>query len=270
MPSENIALNPPDIRPAIVVCRGGLESVAADELQKLGVSVRKIRTRAVDVETDLAGIYRANMALRSALNVLLPVRSFNARNYDILYYQSRKTNWHKLFPVTARLRINVKGRSGTLRDSRYVIHRVKDGITDTFNKLFDARPSIEKRDPDVHVVVHLDEHRVTLAIDTSGVPLFKRGYRAGHGEAPIKEDLAAGILALSGWDGTSPLVDPMCGSGTFLFEAWMRAARIAPNRGRKFGFEMLHGYDPELHWKERNALAAGEVEATPGLRAGRP
>lgn len=265
MPAETPDLQSGDLRPAMIVCRGGLEPVVADELGELGITVRGKRTRAVDIETDLAGIYRANMGLRSALNVLLPVRTFNARNYDLLYYQSRKTNWHKLFPVTARLRIDVKGRSQTLRDSRYVIHRVKDGITDTFNKLEGRRPSIDKRDPDVHVVVHLDERRVTLALDTSGIPLFKRGYRQSHGEAPIKEDLAAGIAALSGWDGSSPLIDPMCGSGTLLFEAWMRAGHIAPNLGRKFGFEMLHGYEPEIHWQERNALAGAGREAPPGL-----
>lgn len=255
MPAESESLPPDAPRPGIVVCRGGLEQVVADELHDLDIEVKAVRKRAIDIETDLAGIYRANMALRSALNVLLPIRAFNARNYDLLYYQSRKTNWHKLFPVDARLRIDVKGHSNKLTHTRYVIHRVKDGITDTFRKLRGGkRPSIEKRNPDVHIVVHLEAHRVTLCLDTSGVPLFKRGYRVDHGEAPIKEDLAAGLLALSGWDRKSSLVDPMCGSGTLLFEAWMAAAGIAPNIERGFGFEMLHDYDPSLHVGERRAL----------------
>jgi len=257
MPAEPHAFSPNDPRPGIVVCRGGLEPVVADELRALGIRVVAVRKRAIDIETDLAGFYRANMALRCALNVLAPLRSFNARNYDLLYYQSRKTNWHKLFPADARLRIDVKGHSNKLTHTRYVIHRVKDGVTDTFRKLAGGRrPSIDKRDPEVHIVVHLDAHRVTLCLDTSGVPLFKRGYRAEHGEAPIKEDLAAGIVALSGWDRRSPLLDPMCGSGTLLFEAWMAAANIAPNLDRRFGFESLHDYDPALHQRERKALAA--------------
>ena len=257
MPAEAKTLPPDAPRPGIVVCRGGLEPVAADELRALGIRVVAIRKRAIDIETDLAGLYRANMALRSALNVLVPLRSFNARSYDLLYYQSRKTNWHKLFPVDARLRIDIKGHSNKLTHTQYVIHRVKDGITDTFRKLAGGRrPSIDRRDPDVHVVVHLDAHRVTLCLDTSGVPLFKRGYRTDHGAAPIKEDLAAGIVALSGWDRRSPLLDPMCGSGTLLFEAWMAAAGIAPNLHRRFGFECLHDYDPALHRSERDALAA--------------
>ncbi len=262
MPVEHQDIPPKAPRPAIVVCRGGLEQVVADELRALDITVTALRKRAVDIETNLAGIYRANMALRAALNVLLPVRSFNARNYDLLYYQSRKTNWHKLFPVNARLRIDVKGQSNNLTHAQFVIHRVKDGITDTFRKLRGGRrPSVEKRDPDVHIVVHLEPNRATLCIDTSGVPLFKRGYRVDHGEAPIKEDLAAGLIALSGWDRRSPLVDPMCGSGTLLFEAWMAAARIAPNLDRRFGFEMLLDYDPSLHAAEKRAL---------GGRAGAP
>lgn len=249
-----------------VLCRGGLEPVVAQELRDLDIEVVEVRKRAVEIVTDLGGFYRANMGLRSALNVLRPIRSFNARNYDLLYYQSRKTNWHKLFPVESRVRIDVKGHSPKITHTRYAIHRVKDGITDTFRKLCDgARPSIDKRDPDVHVVVYLEKHKVTLAIDTSGVPLFKRGYRVEHGEAPMKEDLAAGIVALSGWDRKSPLIDPMCGAGTLLFEAWMIAAGIAPNLRRRFGFESLYDYDRELHERERQKLEEAESQRPDGV-----
>lgn len=250
-----------------VLCRGGLEEVVARELRDLAIEVVEVRKRAVEIVTDLGGFYRANMGLRSALNVLRPIRSFNARNYDLLYYQSRKTNWHKLFPVAARLRIDVKGHSPKITHTRYAIHRVKDGITDTFRKLRGGqRPSIEKRDPDVHVVVYLEKHRVTLALDTSGAPLFKRGYRLEHGEAPIKEDLAAGLLALSGWDRKSSLLDPMCGAGTLLFEAWMMAAGIAPNLHRKFGFEALYDYDPALHEAERRKLEEAQTPPPKDMR----
>ena len=245
----------PEHLPGFVLCRGGLEEVVAQELRDLEIEVVETRKRAVEIVTNLAGFYRANMGLRSALNVLRPIRSFNARNYDLLYYQSRKTNWHKLFPVDARLRIDIKGHSPKITHTRYAIHRVKDGITDTFRKLCGGvRPSIEKRDPDVHVVVYLEKHRATLALDMSGTPLFKRGYRIEHGEAPMKEDLAAGLLSLSGWDRRSPLIDPMCGSGTLLFEAWMMAAGIAPNLHRRFGFEALHDYDQQTHDTERRRL----------------
>ena len=257
----------PDRLPGFVLCRGGLEEVVAGELRDLDIEVIAVRKRAVEIVTNQAGFYRANMGLRCALNVLRPIRSFNARSYDLLYYQSRKTNWHKLFPVTSELRIDVKGHSPKITHTRYAIHRVKDGITDTFRKLCDGeRPSISKRDPDVHVVVYLEKHRVTLALDTSGVPLFKRGYRVEHGEAPMKEDLAAGLLALSGWDRKAPLVDPMCGSGTLLFEAWMMAAGIAPNLNRRFGFESLYGYDANLHQAERTKLVERQRADTNNLR----
>ncbi len=247
----------PDRLAGFVLCRGGLEEVVVKELRELEIEVVARRKRAVEIVTNLAGFYRANMGLRSALNVLRPIRSFNARNYDLLYYQSRKTNWHKLFPVDARIRIDIKGHSPKITHTRYAIHRVKDGITDTFRKLcHGVRPSIEKRNPDVHVVVYLEKHRATLALDMSGTPLFKRGYRIEHGEAPMKEDLAAGLLSLSGWDRRSPLLDPMCGSGTLLFEAWMMAAGIAPNLHRRFGFEALHDYDPQIHAAERRRLEA--------------
>jgi len=247
----------PDRLAGFVLCRGGLEEVVVKELRELEIEVVARRKRAVEIVTNLAGFYRANMGLRSALNVLRPIRSFNARNYDLLYYQSRKTNWHKLFPVDARIRIDIKGHSPKITHTRYAIHRVKDGITDTFRKLcHGVRPSIEKRNPDVHVVVYLEKHRATLALDMSGTPLFKRGYRIEHGEAPMKEDLAAGLLSLSGWDRRSPLLDPMCGSGTLLFEAWMMAAGIAPNLHRRFGFEALHDYDPQIHDAERRRLEA--------------
>jgi putative N6-adenine-specific DNA methylase len=260
------APTPDDGERVIVTCRGGLEGVVAGELRELGAEDVEPRKRAVLARLDMAGVYRANMALRCALGVLRPLRTFNARNYDMLYYQSRKTNWHKLFPVEADLRIDVKGHSDTLDHTQFVVHRVKDGIVDTFRKLCGGRrPSIDKRDPDVHIVVYLDGPRATLCIDTSGVPLFKRGYRERHGEAPLKEDLAAGLVALSGWDGRGALLDPMCGSGTLLFEAWLMAARIAPNRQRRFGFEALLDYRPDLHAAEAAALQERERPAGPGL-----
>ena len=125
MPAAHKSLPPSALRAGIVVCRGGLEPVVADELRELDIEVKAIRKRAIDIETDLAGIYRANMALRSALNVLLPIRSFNARNYDLLYYQSRKTNWHKFFPVEARLRIE-----GTAHLAEAVLLGGRDGVNE--------------------------------------------------------------------------------------------------------------------------------------------
>lgn len=241
----------------LVTCRAGLEKVVAAELKDLEISVTRLGKRSVFFETDLAGFYRCNMGLHTGIQVLRPLRTFNARNYDMLYYQSRKTNWHKMFPVEKTVRIDVNGGSSNLRNTEYVVHRIKDGIVDTFRKLTDGqRPSIDKQDPDVHVVGHLDGDRVTLCLGMSGRPLFKRGYREEHGLAPIKEDLAAGILKLSGWNPRTPLLDPMCGSGTFLFEAWMLATQTAPNLNRSFAFESLYDYEETVHAEQKQWLQA--------------
>jgi len=250
-------LSPDPDSPCLVTCRENFEPLVAAELEALGLEVVDRSRRAVFFHAGQAGIYKANMALRTGLNVLVPIRSFNARNYEMLYYQARKTNWHKLFPVDKTIRIDVNGGSDKLSHTQYVVHRVKDGIVDTFRKLTDGiRPSIRKEEPDIHIVVHLDGLRVTLLLDTSGSPLFKRGYRTRHGGAPLKEDLAAAILKFSGWDCASRLIDPCCGSGTFLFEAWQMATQTPPNLNRRFGFESLFDYDPELHRKERENLEA--------------
>lgn len=244
-----------DKRDFVATCRPGLEGVLEQELQQLGVERIEARKRAVHFVTDLAGLYRVNMALRSAVQVLQPLRTFNARDYDLLYHQCRRTNWHQLFNVDKQVRIDVSGTSSQLRNTQYVVHRIKDAIVDTFKKLRDGqRPSIDKQQPDFHVVAHLRGDKVTLCLDSSGQTLFKRGYRTEHGEAPIKEDLAAGILLCSGFGPGQALVDPMCGSGTFLFEGWMISRGIAPNLRRHFAFENWLDYDAQVHEHERAAL----------------
>lgn len=251
----------------LVTCRAGLEPVLAAELAALGLKVEKIGRRAVFFRSHRAGFYKANMALRTGLNVLLPLRMFTARDYDMLYWQARKTNWHKLFSVESTVRIDVNGGSDDLTNTQYVVHRVKDGIVDTFRKLCGgARPSISKDDPDIHVVVHLEGARITICLDTSGRPLFKRGYRQHHGEAPLKEDLAAGILLLAGWKGDGGFWDPMCGAGTFCFEAWMIAAGIAPNLDRKFAYQSFLDFDPADEARERETLRLARRTPDPSLQ----
>jgi putative N6-adenine-specific DNA methylase len=221
-----------------------------------GKSITKGK-RSVAFSTDKRGLYRMNMGLRSAIQVLIPIRTFNARDYKLLYFQSRRTNWHQYFTEQKTLRIDVNGYSPTLRNTQYVIHRVKDGIVDTFRKLSEGvRPSIDKADPEIHVVVHLQGTKVTLCLDSSGVPLFKRGYRTEHGEAPIKEDLAAGILLLAEAEKHTGLIDPMCGSGTFLFEGWMLVNSVAPNLRRTFACQHWLDYDEAAFLEEQAGLQA--------------
>lgn len=249
----------------VATCRPGLESVLSGELEQLRASGIRVAKRAVHFSTDQAGLYRMNMALRTAIQVLVPLRTFNARDYQLLYFQSRKTNWHHYFTPDKTVRIDVNGRSQELRNTQYVVHRVKDGIVDTFRKLSGGiRPSIDKADPDIHILVHLNGEKVTLYLDCAGAPLFKRGYRTRHGGAPLKEDLAAGILQLCGIGECAGLMDPMCGSGTFLFEGWMIRQNIAPNRDRKFAFQNWQDYRPDLHEAERESLIKREIADSTG------
>ncbi|MFO7725564.1 MAG: THUMP domain-containing protein [Oceanipulchritudo sp.] len=249
----------------VATCRPGLEGVLEEEIRELGGAAVEGGKRSVSFETDRVGLYRMNMALRTAIQVLVPLRTFNARDYKWLYFQSRRTNWHQYFSPEKTLRIDVNGQSPTLRNTQYVVHRIKDGIVDTFRKLADGvRPSVDKREPEIHVVAHLNGPKVTLCLDSSGIPLFKRGYRLEHGPAPLKEDLAAGILLLSGGIGEGGLLDPMCGSGTFLLEGWMLATRTPPNLNRSFACQHWLDYDEAAFEAERTALAGAVRPALPG------
>lgn len=243
----------------VATCRPGLESVLAEELERNGGQGVRVAKRAVHFRVEQSGLYRMNMAVRTAIQILVPLRSFNARDYKLLYFQSRRTNWHHYFTADKTLRIDVNGRSKELRNTQYVVHRVKDGIVDTFRKLNDGvRPSISKEDPDIHIMVHLDGQKVTLYLDSAGAPLFKRGYRTRHGGAPLKEDLAAGILQMAGIEEFPGLVDPMCGSGTFIFEGWMLLNNVAPNLNREFAFQHWEDYREDLHLAEREKLVTEE------------
>ena len=243
--------------PNVATCQAGLEPILVEEMKQLSIRVGFSGQRMVSFWGNETMIYRANMALRTAINVLVPIKKFRAKDYRLLYFQSRKIPWHRLFTADQTIRIDVKGQSHRFPNSQYCIHRIKDGIVDTFRKLCNGtRPSINKRNPDIHVVAYFHDDEITLYMDSSGQPLFKRGYRVRHGEAPLKEDLAAGILLLSGWKGQRPFLDPMCGSGTFLFEAYMIAANIPPNLNRNFAFMNWRGFTPALHTEEREKLRA--------------
>jgi putative N6-adenine-specific DNA methylase len=249
----------------VATCRPGLEGVLTAEVAALGGASVRAGKRAVYFSTDRAGLYRMNMALRTAIQVLVPIRTFNARDYKWLYHQARRTNWHQLFTPDKSLRIDVNGQSRTMRNTQYVVHRVKDGIVDTFRKMAGGiRPSIDKAEPEIHVVVHLGGDRATLCLDSSGAPLFKRGYRLAHGVAPIKEDLAAGILLLGGAPAYAGLLDPMCGSGTFLFEGWMLWNGVAPNLDRSFACQHWLDYDPELFAAEQARLREAAAARSAG------
>ena len=228
---------------------GGLEEVLAEELRGIGASSVQPGRRSVSFEGDLAMLYKANMCCRTALRILKPIFSFTADDTEELYERIKEYDWSTLMTENSTFAIDSTVYSDTFRNSRFVTYRVKDAIVDWFtDRLGEGhRPGVRLVDADILLNVHIADRRVTVSLDSSGESLHKRGYRIDSTEAPINEVLAAGIILKSGWRGDSPLVDPMCGSGTFLIEAAMIAAGIMPGIYRKgFAFERWEDFDSEL------------------------
>lgn len=227
----------------------GLEEVLAEELRSLGAENVMPGRRMVSFEGTLETLYRANLQCRTALRILRPFYKFRAGDADSLYEMAKEYDWSKLLSVDKTFAIDTVSNSDEFRHSRFVTYRIKDAIVDWFKDRLgpDRRPGVRLSDADVLINVHISGKDVTLSLDSSGESLHKRGYRVAQTEAPINEVLAAGIILRSGWRGDCPLVDPMCGSGTFLIEAALIAANINPGIYRKgFAFERWDDFDAEL------------------------
>ena len=227
----------------------GLEDVLAEELRGLGALNVEPGRRMVSFEGDLEMLYKANLCCRTALRILKPVYKFYARNTDELYEHVKEYNWGELMTVGSTFSIDTVAYSDDFTHSRFVTYRVKDAIVDWFKDRYgeDHRPGVRLQDADVMINVHIAANQVTLSLDSSGESLHKRGYRVAQTEAPINEVLAAGIILRSGWRGDCPLVDPMCGSGTFLIEAALIAANVNPGVFRKhYAFENWKDFNAEL------------------------
>ena len=226
----------------------GLEEVLAQELIALGANEVQLERRAVSFRGDKALLYRANLCLRTALRILVPIASFKAKDTDALYNQLRKINWSAYMHSSTSFAIDATVYSETFRNSRFVTYRVKDAIADYWKE--NQRPSVSTREPDLLINIHIGNEQVTVSLDSSGESLHKRGYRVATTEAPISEVLAAGMLLMAGWSGQSDLYDPMCGSGTFLIEAALIARNIAPGVFRSaYAFEKWPDFDADL-WSD--------------------
>ena len=228
----------------------GLEEVLAQELIALGANEVQLERRAVSFRGDKALLYRANLCLRTALRILVPIASFKAKDTDALYNQLKKINWSAYMQSTTTFAIDATVYSETFRNSRFVTYRVKDAIADYWMEKENQRPSVSTREPDMLINIHIGNEQVTVSLDSSGESLHKRGYRVATTEAPISEVLAAGMLLMAGWNGQSDLYDPMCGSGTFLIEAALIARNIAPGVFRSaYAFEKWPDFDADL-WSD--------------------
>ncbi len=225
----------------------GLENILASELVALGANNVQIGRRAVNFTGDKTLMYKANLHLRTASRILKPLHTFRAKDADQVYEAIKRMDWSKYMSAEQSFAIDSTVFSDTFRHSRYVTYRVKDAIVDYFREKENCRPNVKVTSPDLYINVHIANETVTISLDSSGESLHKRGWRDAQTTAPINEALAAGLLLIAGWDGTRDLVDPMCGSGTFLIEAAMIALNIPPGIYRQgFAFERWHDFDEEL------------------------
>jgi len=224
----------------------GLEDLLLREL----ISLKASQVSAVPGGVSFSGgwevCYAANLWSRIASRVLWKVADFSYRNEQDVYAAARAIEWPALFGVERTLRVNVTAQKSPLRSLEFATLRIKDAVCDCFRDATGRRPDVERASPDVRVHAFLEAGRGTLYLDTSGEPLFKRGWRAGATEAPLRENLAAGIIMLTGWRPDETLLDPMCGGGTLLIEAAAMARGRAPGARRAFGFEKLAVFDPKV------------------------
>ena len=226
----------------------GFEDILADELTALGAQNVQKGIRHVSFVGDKGFMYKANLALRTAIKVLKPINSFRVYSEDDLYKKTKLLPWEDFLSESGSLAVDATVHSNKFTHSKYIALKVKDAIVDRFRERTGSRPDVDLRFPDLKINVHIDRQTCTISLDSSGESLHRRGYKLATNIAPINEVLAAGLIMMSGWNGQSNFMDPMCGSGTILIEAAMIACNIPPNLMRKeFAFERWQDWDQELY-----------------------
>ena len=227
-------------------CPRGLEDVLLKELAGLGIGKLAVTPGGLSFSGGWEACYRVNLWSRIASRVLWKIGEFAYRDEKDLYAAVKAVDWPAYFAVERTLRVNVTAQKSPLKSLEFATLKIKDAICDHFRDKLNRRPDIDRTAPQVRVHAFLEKDKGILYLDTSGEPLFKRGWRATSGEAPLRENLAAGIIMLTGWQPGEPLLDPMCGGGTLLIEAAAMARGRAPGAKRGFGFENLRAFDAKL------------------------
>ena len=245
-------------------CPRGLEALLAEDLVAAGVKDLKQIPGGVHFAADWPACYAANLRSRIATRILWRVAHGRYAKEDDIYKLALDTAWPTWFTAAQTIRVDVTAVKSPLKSLEFITLRIKDAVCDRFRADVDKRPNVDTREPDVRVHGFITADECTLYIDTSGAPLYQRGLRQKTVEAPLKENVAAGILRLSGWQPGTPLIDPMCGSGTFLVEAAQMALNIAPGAGRSFGFQRLKNFRLDA-WK--NLLDAAMDAERPAGKA---
>jgi len=244
----------------------GTEDLLADELRALGLRGVRTGPGGVRFSGGIVDAMHACLWSRIAMRVLLPLAEFPAADAEALYAGARDVRWEEHLDPTRTFAVEAVGRTEALGHTHFTALKVKDAVADALRERRGARPDVNADDPDVRIVAHLANGRASLALDLAGEPLFKRGWRLAQTEATLKETLAAAILRACGYDGTRPLIDPMCGSGTLAIEAALIAQNHAPGVHRTLGIERWASFDETL----RAELRRMRDEARRGVRRGAP
>jgi putative N6-adenine-specific DNA methylase len=235
----------------------GLEALLAEEIISLKGERASTVPGGVLFEGDWRTCYRVNFWSRIASRVLWRVAQFDYKSEQDVYGGAKAVDWMRCFRVERTLRVNVSAQQSPLKSLEFATLRIKDAVCDRFRDALGRRPDVDRAAPDVRIHAFLEGSRATLYLDTSGEPLFKRGWRRGVADAPLRENLAAGIVMLTGWKPEEPLLDPMCGGGTLLVEAAAMARGRAPGARRAFGFEKLSVFDASA-WEGVKKEEAGK------------
>ena len=233
-------------------CPRGLEALLVNELKASNAKEIKPTDGGVGFAGELSVCYYANLHSRIATRILMQVGRGQYTTEDDLYQAAYKLNWPNWFDVKHDFMVKVTGVKCPLKSLEFATLRIKDAVCDKFRQVVDSRPYIDTKTPAVRIHAYLTADSYVYYVDTSGDALYQRGNRKASIEAPLRENLAAGILLLSGWQVGQPLLDPMCGSGTFLLEAAMMALNIAPGLKRGFGFEKLKNFESDTWRKIKN------------------
>jgi putative N6-adenine-specific DNA methylase len=240
-------------------CPRGLEALLADELLAQRALKIVVTDGGVSFEGNLDTMYRVNLHSRIATRIMSRVGQGSYTSEEDIYKATFKLNWPSWFKVNQTIRVKVTGVKCPLKSLDFVTLRIKDAVCDRFREEGALRPSVSVRDPDVRIHAYLTQDQYQLYLDTSGAPLYQRGFRDVSVIAPLRENLAAGIIMLSDWIPGTPFLDPMCGSGTFLIEAAMMAVNQPPGMKRTFGFQKLTSFDEGL-WKKIESEAMNKMK----------
>lgn len=246
----------------VLTCPRGLESILATEILAIIGKNAIVGNGFVRLENGtIEDVYRLNLHSRVASKVLLQVAHSPYRNEDDIYRTAKSVAWFLWFSVRHTFKISIESQQANVKSLNFAALRVKDAVCDCFREEYNERPSVDKDNPDIKIAVFLDKKTVSIYLDTSGEPLFKRGYRQGQGVAPLRENLAAGLLLLAGFNGEQAFFDPMAGSGTIAIEAALIAKKQATGLNRDFAFQKFNHFQAALWQKIHQQAQQAIIDA---------